>query len=98
MIGRDRFAYRRLVWRCAQLLTANETVWGAISDLVTALEGRHLEVEPDEDEVAFPSTVTSTLSGAEARRIMHEHSIKPGVLVATLQDRLRGAEGSPPAE
>jgi hypothetical protein len=70
--GRNRFAYRRLVWRRAQLALENETIWSAIEDLADILS----HYFPLGEAVG---TETETVPGATARAIMR----RKGVRVAT---------------
>jgi len=73
--GRRRFAYRRLVWRRAQLALENDAIWNAVEELAAALNnywpaGKRLGEE------------TGTMQGAVAQAIMRRAGVFPGFLRA----------------
>jgi hypothetical protein len=71
--GRNRFAYRRMVWRRAQLALENETIWQAVSVLADALIC-------DPRELDDPGVHPQAMPGATARAIMRRHGVFPGIL------------------
>ena len=71
--GHDRFGYQDDVWRRAQLGMENETIWNAVEQLGGELKNWW----PLEEGTG---TFTSTLPGPQARAIMRQSGIVPGML------------------
>ncbi len=69
--GRWRFAYRRLVWRRAQLLVDDETVWLAVIALSQALI--HLWLEAD-DVVMYGPTARAIMRRAGVTNGAHKRA------------------------
>lgn len=49
--GRDRWAYRRLVWYAAQRLAGSEEFWSAINDVADDLSNEMLAIDEDETQM-----------------------------------------------
>lgn len=77
--GRKRFAYRRLVWRRAQLALENEFIWNAVQELANALKNYWPTGKRLGDE-------TGTMQGAVAQAIMRRAGVFPGFLRAVPSD------------
>jgi hypothetical protein len=71
--GRNRFAYRRLVWRRAQLALENEIIWNAVQEMADALK----DYWPTGGTISME---TGTMHGATARAKMRRTGVLPGVL------------------
>jgi hypothetical protein len=76
--ARSRFArsaYRRLVWRRAQMALTEPRIWRAICELGRALNDGHWPAD-----VRETGTKTGTMCGATARSIIRKAGIFPGML------------------
>ena len=71
-LGRNRVAFRRLVWRRAQLALEAPVIWNAIEQLAEFLSDT---CWPDNDEEV--GTYEDSLSGREARAFLKKLEIKP---------------------
>jgi hypothetical protein len=71
--GRNRFAYRRLVWRQAQLALENKIIWNAVQEMTDALKNYW----PTGGTIG---TETGTMHGATARAKMRRVGVLPGIL------------------
>ncbi len=77
--GHDRAAYQEEVWRRAQAMMEDATIWGAVIELAGCLKGLWEWIEPpDGGEGIF----SETMPGAEAREIMRRAGVTPGMLSA----------------
>ena len=71
--GRNRDAFRRLVWRQAQLSLEVETIWQAVCEVAERLNDLWTEMEGDD-------ATKATMPGAEARAIMRRAGVRAGML------------------
>lgn len=71
--GRKRFAYRRLVWRRAQLALENETIWSAIQQLADALKNYWPEMNKAGEESAL-------MHGDRVQAFIRRSGVRPGFM------------------
>lgn len=71
--GRTRFAYRRLVWRQAQLALENETIWSAIQQLASALKNYW-------PAMSKPGEKSAIMHGDMVQALIRRSSVFPGFM------------------
>ena len=69
LMRRDRYAFRRLVWRQAQLAVEDAAIWRAIGALSESLNELWSDMEDDGGSATMP--------GATARAIMRRAGARP---------------------
>ena len=80
--GRDRFAFRRLVWRAAQRVVAMDNVWAAICDVAD-----ELNYAINEDDVHEVGYVWGYVAPRDVYRICRRHGITRGTFLIQAGDR-----------
>jgi hypothetical protein len=71
--GRNRFAFRRMIWRRAQLALSDRTIWGAVEQLADYLND---SCWPGDEEIG---THEDGLSGRQARAFLKKAGIDPDI-------------------